>query len=73
MAHLKPGLRGHSQHRPLPHCQPGLGGDAADLVLRPALVDALLAGVEVLQDEVPAWQHPAGKHQVRGGGRAGEH
>ena len=71
MAHLKPGLRGHGQHRPLPHCQPGLGGDAADLVLGPALVDALLAGVEVLQDEVPAWQHPAGKQSSQRGREGG--
>ena len=58
---LEPGLRSDSEDRPLPDGDPGLSCDGANLVLRPALVDSLLAGVDVLQDEVPARQHPAGE------------
>ena len=59
--HLDLSLRSDGEDWPLPDGDPGLSRDAADLVLRQALVDTLLAGVDVLQDEAAAWQHPAGK------------
>ena len=71
--HLDPGLRSHSQDGSLPDRHPGLGRDAADLVLGQALVDSLLAGVDVLQHQASARQHPEGKQSSqsfiqRGGG-----
>ena len=54
MFDLQACLRGDSQHWPLLHDDLDLGGDAANLVLSEALVDALLAGVDVLEDEAPA-------------------
>lgn len=59
--HLNLSLRSDSEDGSLPDRDPGLSSEAANLVLSPALVDALLAGVDVLQDEAPAWQHPGSK------------
>ena len=57
-ADLNPCLRCDSEDRSLPDSEPGLGCDAANLVLRQALVDSLLAGVDVLQHQTSARQHP---------------
>ena len=59
--HLNLSLRRDSEDGSLPDGDPGLSCEAANLVLRPALVDALLAGVDVLQDEAPSRQHPDSK------------
>ena len=71
--HLDLSLRSDGEDWPLPDGDLGLSCDAADLVLRQALVDSLLAGVDVLQHQASARQHPEGKQSSqsfiqRGGG-----